>query len=45
MQLGSENYQYEDSYFVVVHPFTYVVLGILILVSIVTFITLKKRKK
>ncbi|MGD6876252.1 LPXTG cell wall anchor domain-containing protein [Bacillus infantis] len=45
MQLGSENYQFEDSFFVVVHPFTYVVIGILVLVSVVAIIALKKRKK
>src|SRR5689334_4939726 len=45
MQFGSENYQYEDSYFVIVHPFTYVVIGILGLVGIIIFIALKKRKK
>lgn len=45
MQFGSENYQYEDSYFFIVHPFTYVVIGILGLVGVIIFIALKKRKK
>ncbi|MCM3364018.1 hypothetical protein ACTNDN_03615 [Niallia sp. HCP3S3_B10] len=45
MLLGSESYQYKDSYFVVVRPITYVVIGILVFVSVVTFITLKMRKK
>ena len=45
MQSGSENFQYEDSFFVIVHPFTYVVIGILGLVGVIIFIALKKRKK
>ncbi|MED4404263.1 LPXTG cell wall anchor domain-containing protein [Metabacillus fastidiosus] len=45
MLVGSENYQYKDSYLVVVHPFTYVVIGILGLVAITIFITWRKRKK
>ena len=45
MQFGSENYQYENSYFVIVHPFTYVVIGILGLGGVIIFIALKKRKK
>lgn len=45
MQLGSEDYQYEDSYFVIVDPFTYIVIGVLGLVSVIIFIALKKRKK
>lgn len=44
MQFGSEDYQLEDSYFVIVHPFTYVVLGILGLVGVIIFMTLIKRK-
>ncbi|TWT26575.1 LPXTG cell wall anchor domain-containing protein [Planomicrobium sp. CPCC 101110] len=45
MKLGSENYHYENSYFVVIHPFTYAVIGILIVLSAVTFILYKKKKK
>lgn len=45
MQLGSENYQFKDSYFVIVHPFTYAVIGILGVVGIIIFMKLMKRKK
>lgn len=45
MQLGSGDYQLEDSFFMVIHPFTYVVIGIALLIVILTFILLKKRKK
>lgn len=49
MQLGSENYQLKDSYFVVIHPNTYVIIGISVLIILViiliTFIILKKRKR
>lgn len=44
MQLGSENYQLKDSYFVVIHPNTYVVIGISVLIIVITFFILKKRK-
>lgn len=45
VKLGSEDYQLEDSYFVIIHPFTYVILGILGLVGVIILIALKKRKK
>lgn len=45
MQLGGVNYQYTDSYFVIAHPFTYILIGILVLVSVTTYIRFKKRKK
>ena len=45
MQLGSENYQLKDSYFVVLHLNTYVVIGISILIIVITFIALKKKNK
>lgn len=44
MQLGSENYQLKDSCFVVIHPNTYVVIGISVLLIVITFFILKKRK-
>ncbi|RYI27610.1 LPXTG cell wall anchor domain-containing protein [Bacillus infantis] len=45
MQLGSDDYQFEDSYFAVVHPVTYIVIGIFVLVSVAAIIAFKKRKK
>jgi len=45
MQLGSENYQLKDSYFVVIHPNTYVIIGISVLIILIAFIILKKRKR
>lgn len=45
MQLGSENYQLKDNYFVVIHSNTYIVIGISVLIILITFIILKKRKR
>lgn len=45
MNVANENYQYQDSYFVVIHPLTYVVLGIVGLLGVLFIIALKKRKK
>ncbi|MGV3464976.1 MAG: LPXTG cell wall anchor domain-containing protein [Heyndrickxia sp.] len=45
MVLGTENYQYEDSYFVIVHPFTYIVIGVLGLIGVILFIIFKKKKR
>lgn len=45
MHFGSQNYQIQDSYFVVIHPFTYVFIGLLVILSAAIFITVKKRKK
>jgi hypothetical protein len=44
MQLGIENYQYSDSYFAVIHPFTYILIGIFALVSVSVFLILKNKK-
>ncbi|MRX72875.1 hypothetical protein GJU40_12065 [Bacillus lacus] len=43
MQLGSSNYQFQDSYFVVVHPFIYVVTGTLVIISAAAIITFLKK--
>ena len=45
MPFGSENYQYEDRYFVIVHPFTYIVVGILGLVGVIIFIGFKAKSR
>lgn len=42
MQQGSENFQLKDSYFVVIHPNTYVVIGISILLIVITLFISKK---
>lgn len=44
MPFGSEDYQLKDSHFIVVHPFTYVVIGIFVLISI-TAIAMKLKKR
>ena len=42
MQQGSENFQLKDSYFVVIHLNTYVVIGISILLIVITLFISKK---
>lgn len=42
MQLGSGNFQVKDSYFVVIHPNTYVVIGISILLIVIILFISKK---
>jgi len=44
MQFGSENYQFEDSYFVVGNPFIFVLVGLLGLACIIA-VSLKKINK
>ena len=42
MQLGSAYYQNADSHFVIVHPFTYIIIAVVVLAS--TYMRFKKRK-
>lgn len=42
MQIGSEDYQIHDSYFVVGDGFLYIVIGVLIIAGIITFTAIKK---
>ncbi len=45
MELGSEDYQFKDSYFIMIDPFLYILIGFFIIISAITFIIVKKRKK
>lgn len=44
MQVGREHYQVQDSYFLMIHPIIYVVLGVLSLIGITLFFVWKRRK-
>ena len=44
MQLGSAYYQYAESHFVIVHPFTYIIIAVVVLAGASTYMRFKKRK-
>jgi heme/copper-type cytochrome/quinol oxidase subunit 1 len=47
MRIDSADYQFKDSYFIVVHihPFVYVLFGLLILFCVILMISVIKRRK
>ncbi|WP_432703325.1 hypothetical protein [Lysinibacillus sphaericus] len=45
MQIGREYYQMQDSYFLIIHPIVYVVIGVLAFIGITLCFVWKRKKR